>query len=1113
VPVEGRYVQFGRDEVGFEVEAYDRALPLVIDPVLTFSTYFGAGGGTYGNGIAVDGAGNIYVTGSTSSNGAAFVAKLNPATSQVIYTTYFGTQAVGRAITVDSAGQAYVGGYIYTGTLPLVNPLQSSGSAFLVKLNAAGSAPVFSTYLGGTGGAFVNAIVLDPNNNNYVFVGGQTGSSDLAVKDPYQASNAGGWDGFLAKIDCSKPAFVYSTYVGGSGADAVSGITVDPAGNLWVTGQTFSSDFPLVEPYLGPGSINSSSSAAFVAEVDATGSHLLFSTFLGTGPNQTCCASGNAIASDAAGNAYITGTATPSGNFLLSGEIQNNADVEPPSGCFVIKFTSAAAVAFSSLLSSTLPCTSLTLMKDGRIAITGATSYTGSIAFPLVDPVQASISNYGSGFVSVLANDGSAIEFSTYLGSMAAQTGLAAIAADANGNVYVTGYTSGPGYPLVAPVGSANNSTVVSRINLATSCTFQVSPTAFIGSASPYAQYGIVFVTAPAGCVWNATGPYVLGPVGPGGSNLPVYQSSGNDTVIFAFTYTGYADQYNDIVVAGQKVALDLKGFGCTYSLQPFQANISAQGGFSSLFVNTSIDCPYTATPTVGWITIDGVGNGSVSFAVAPNTGGSRQGAILIAGLVFTVNQDGVSGPATHFSVAAQSNATAGLPVTFTVTALDASNSVATFTSPVHFTSTDASATLPRDATLINGIGTFTASLVTPGTQTLTASTVSLSITGTSGGITVTAPSGLRFIPVTPCRVVDTRNPAGPFGGHYIVALTSRSFTIPNSACGIPATAQSYSFNVTVVPHGPLGFITVWPTGLARPLASTLNSPDGRIKANGAIVPAGTSGGISVFATNETDLVLDINGYFVPASNTSALAFYPMTPCRLVDTRINLLSSGALTGGASRTLPLLSSSCNVPATAQAYSLNFTVVLPGMLGYLSVWPTGQSQPLVSTLNDLTGTIVANAAIVPAGTAGSIDVYATSTTDLVVDINGYFAPPGAGGLSLYSLPPCRVLDTRNPPGSPPFTGSLDVNVIGSGCGGTSAAHSYVFNATVVPTIGLGYLTLWPHGAVQPTVSTLNAEDGAITSNMAIVPTNDTEISAYANTPNTAHLILDMSGYFAP
>jgi hypothetical protein len=105
----------------------------------------------------------------------------------------------------------------------------------------------------------------------------------------------------------------------------------------------------------------------------------------------------------------------------------------------------------------------------------------------------------------------------------------------------------------------------------------------------------------------------------------------------------------------------------------------------------------------------------------------------------------------------------------------------------------------------------------------------------------------------------------------------------------------------------------------------------------------------------------------------------------------------------------------------------------------------------------------------------------------------------------------LDTRNPPGAPPFTGTIDVNVIGSGCGGTSAAQAYVFNATVVPEGPLGYLTLWPQGSAQPLVSTLNAMDGEITSNMAIVPTTNAEISAFAS--NNTYLILDIFGYFAP
>ena len=212
-----------------------------------------------------------------------------------------------------------------------------------------------------------------------------------------------------------------------------------------------------------------------------------------------------------------------------------------------------------------------------------------------------------------------------------------------------------------------------------------------------------------------------------------------------------------------------------------------------------------------------------------------------------------------------------------------------------------------------------------------------------------------------------------------------------------------------------------------------------------------------------------------------------------------------------RTFPVLSSACNVPSAAQEYSLNFTVVPPGPLGYLTTWPTGQAQPLASTLNDLTGAVLANAAIVPAGTSGSVDVYASAATDLVIDINGYFAPPGTGGLSLYNVAPCRVLDSRLPAGSQPFSGEKDVNVTGSGCGAPAAAQAYVVNATVVPPGPLGYLTLWPQGAAQPVVSTLNALDGSVMSNMAIVPTANGSIAAFASAPT--HLILDLLGYFAP
>ena len=183
-------------------------------------------------------------------------------------------------------------------------------------------------------------------------------------------------------------------------------------------------------------------------------------------------------------------------------------------------------------------------------------------------------------------------------------------------------------------------------------------------------------------------------------------------------------------------------------------------------------------------------------------------------------------------------------------------------------------------------------------------------------------PPGLRFVPVTPCRLADARNPVGPFGGPFLNGGTSRGFAVPNSACNIPATAQAYSVNVTVVPKGPLGFLTMFPCGQTLPLASTLNSTDGRVKAAAAIVPAGTNGGVCAFATNDTELILDIDGYFVTDSSPSVLAFYPVAPCRLVDTRntAGALGGPSLVGNASRTFPILTSPCQIPATAKAYSL-------------------------------------------------------------------------------------------------------------------------------------------------------------------------------------------------
>ena len=398
--------------------------------------------------------------------------------------------------------------------------------------------------------------------------------------------------------------------------------------------------------------------------------------------------------------------------------------------------------------------------------------------------------------------------------------------------------------------------------------------------------------------------------------------------------------------------------------------------------------------------------------------------------------------------------------------------------------------------------------------STLEYSCTALVLPGATVTATFNQAIALQYVAIDPCRVVDTRGPNGQFGGPPLQGHSSRSFPLPQGPCpGIPGNAAAYALNITVVPRQRLGYLTAWPTGQPQPDVSTLNSYDGRVKAAAAIVPAGTSQAVSAYVTDTTDVIIDINGYFVPP-NSSTLAYFALpNPCRLIDTRgpNGPLGGPALSGGLERDFPVLAGNCNIPASAQAYSFNVTAVPHTRLNYLTLWPYAQSRPTVSTLNAPTGTVTANAAIIKPGSQGEIAAYATQDTDLIVDVNGYFAPPDSGQnpWSLYALVPCRALDTRSTTGV--FSGTITAPMSGSLCALTSSAHAYVLNATVLPQRSLGYLTLWPTGQTQPTTSTLNAYDGAVTSNMAIVLGGAGSVNAYAS--DLTNLILDISSYFGP
>jgi hypothetical protein len=320
----------------------------------------------------------------------------------------------------------------------------------------------------------------------------------------------------------------------------------------------------------------------------------------------------------------------------------------------------------------------------------------------------------------------------------------------------------------------------------------------------------------------------------------------------------------------------------------------------------------------------------------------------------------------------------------------------------------------------------------------------------------------------------------------------------------------------------------VWPTNGPFPNASTLNALDGRWVANAVIMPAGSGGAISLYATDDTDLVIDINGYFDHPSNPQGLSFYSLSPCRIVDTRAGQGKTGFfgppfMAGGASRSFPVKSSTCTIPAAATMYSLNITV-LPrtGVLGFLTIWGTGNPFPSVSTLNSITGIVVANAAIVQGGTSGAVSVYVTDDTDLIVDVNGYFgARGGSGALQFYSVNPCRVADTRLGQG---FIGSFGPpSIMGgtarslpvplSSCPVPTWAGAYDFNITAFPSTGfLGFVTVWPSGVAQPNVSTLNSFTGTVMANAAVVPAGTGGgISLFAS--DTTDIVVDLNGYFGP
>jgi hypothetical protein len=461
------YVQKGPNRFGFAVRDYDPREPLVIDPVLSYSTYLGGNAGDAGNAIALDSSGNAYVTGSTASSNFptlsaykssyagdtdAFVTKLNSTGTALIYSTYLGgtNSDSGAGIAVDSSGNAYLTGTTSSTDFPTTSgvfqtALGGGSDAFVAKLDASGSKLLYSSFLGGSSADSGNGIALDTTGNAYVT--GSTESTDFPTETPFQSGNAGVSDAFVTKVNNSATAIIYSTYLGGTAADVAQAIAVDAAGSAYVTGYTYSTNFPTVNPYQN---LNGGSADVFVSKFSPDGTTLAFSTYIGgSGLDR-----GMALAVDIDRNVYITGD-TASNGFPVSASAYQQVN-KGSSDAFVTKLNPpGSAVLVSTLLGGTQSDKGTGIAADstGNIYVTG---FTMSADFPTANAVQASYAGGTCGtvsctdaFVTEVNPQGTSLVYSTYLGGTGAEY-AGGIALDGTGNAYIVGMTTSTDFPATA---------------------------------------------------------------------------------------------------------------------------------------------------------------------------------------------------------------------------------------------------------------------------------------------------------------------------------------------------------------------------------------------------------------------------------------------------------------------------------------------------------------------------------------------------------------------------------------------------------------------------------------------------------------------------------------
>ncbi|MBV8159447.1 MAG: hypothetical protein JO265_00840 [Acidimicrobiia bacterium] len=386
---------------------------------------------------------------------------------------------------------------------------------------------------------------------------------------------------------------------------------------------------------------------------------------------------------------------------------------------------------------------------------------------------------------------------------------------------------------------------------------------------------------------------------------------------------------------------------------------------------------------------------------------------------------------------------------------------------------------------------------------------------------TTWVPAAGRYTPLTPVRVLDTRNGTGGFSspvgaGQTISVQLSGMGGVPSVGVGAVA------LNVTVTNPTAASYLTVSPTGSARPTASNLNFQPGQTVPNMVVATLGTGGKVDVYnAGGSTDVIFDVAGWYSDASTNLGGTYGPLTPARILDTRNGTGAPAAPIAGGSSLNVQVTGQGGVPSSGVgAVVLNVTAVGPSAPSYLTVYPTGGAVPTASNLNFGAGQTVPNMVIAKVGSGGQVSVYnAVGTTDVIFDVAGWYSDGSLSSVAtaMYGpLTPVRILDTRNGTGeySHQVGPGQSIAVQAAGVGGVppTGVSAVVLNVTVTNPDAGSYLTVYPDGSAVPTASNLNFGPGQTVPNLVVASVGADGMVDVYNAAGSADVIVDVAGWYS-